>query len=97
MKGLKWIAIFGLMAIIGFAVKARNRPVVAGREQLLGAEGIALEGFEREGHVFAHGERWIAVTGRPVRKDQAVVVTGLDGLTLKVRPVDERIQENDDD
>jgi len=90
-------ASLGLMAIIGFAVKARNRPVVAGREQLMGAEGIALDGFERKGHVFAHGERWTAVTGMPVKKDQAVVVTGVDGLTLKVRPLDDPIQENDDD
>ncbi len=80
---------FGLMAIIGVAVKARQRPVVSGREELLGAEGTVLSDFEQRGNVFVHSERWSAVTGSPLREGQAVVVTGIDGLTLKVRPLDE--------
>jgi membrane-bound serine protease (ClpP class) len=80
---------FGLMAIIGIAVKARKRPVVAGSEQLIGAEGTALRGFEHEGNVFVHSERWSAVTNSPLREGQAIVVTGIDGLTLEVRPADE--------
>ncbi len=90
------VASLGLMAIIGLAVKARNRPVVAGREQLIGTLGTALHSFESEGHVFTHGERWNAVSEVPVTKDQAVVVTGLTGLTLRVTPVDEVIQEQND-
>ncbi len=80
---------FGLMAIIGIAVKARKRPVVAGREQLVGAEGTALWDFEHRGSVFVHSERWSAVSSTPLRKGQAIVVTGIDGLTLKVRPADQ--------
>jgi membrane-bound serine protease (ClpP class) len=80
---------FGLMAIIGIAVKARQRPVVAGSEQLIGAEGTALRDFEHEGNVFVHSERWSAVTNSPLREGQAIVVTGIDGLTLDVRPADE--------
>jgi len=79
----------GLMAIIGFAVKARQRPVVAGREQLVGDIGTALDSFEHEGHVHIHSERWNAVTETPVKKGEDVMVTGLDGLTLMIRPVDE--------
>jgi len=78
----------GLMAIIGIAVKARKRPVVSGREQLVGAEGTALLGFEHHGSVFVHSERWNAITESPLRKDQAIVVTGIDGLTLEVRPAE---------
>jgi len=87
----------GLMAIVWFAVKARQRPVVSGREQLIGASGTALEGFEREGEVFVHSERWSAITQSPLREDQAIVVTGLEGLTLRVRPAQTRIQEQQDD
>jgi len=83
------VSSFGLMAIIGIALKARQRPVVAGREQLVGAVGTALSGFEHEGNVFVHGERWNAVTGSPLREGQTIVVTGIDGLMLKVRPTDE--------
>jgi membrane-bound serine protease (ClpP class) len=63
--------------------------VVSGREELLGAEGTALLDFEHDGNVFVHSERWSAVTGSPLREGQAIVVTGVDGLTLKVRPLDE--------
>ncbi|MCP4048488.1 MAG: hypothetical protein GY732_21120, partial [Gammaproteobacteria bacterium] len=38
---------------------------------------------------FVHSERWNADTVSPLRKGQAIVVTGIDGLTLKVRPADE--------
>ncbi len=86
---LALVSSFGLMAIIGIAMKARQRPVVSGREQLLGAEGTALLDFEQDGNVFVHSERWSAVTESPLREGQAVVVTGVDGLTLKVRPLDE--------
>jgi len=79
----------GLLAIIGVAVRARQRPVVAGREQLIGATGTALRAFEHQGSVFVHSERWSAVAASPLREGQAIVVTGIDGLTLEVRPADE--------
>ncbi len=83
------VSSFGLMVTIGIAVRARQRPVVAGREELVGAEGTALLDFEHQGHVFVHSERWNAITGSPLRKGQTIVVTGIDGLVLKVRPADE--------
>ncbi len=78
----------GLMAIIGVALSARIRPVVAGREQLLGATGTALSDFQQSGSVFVHSERWNAITHSPIRKGQTVVVTGIDGLILEVKPLD---------
>lgn len=89
-------ASLGLLAIIWFAVRARHQPVVSGREELVGAAGIALEDFDSEGHVFIHSERWNAIAETPVRADQGVVVTGLDGLTLKVRPATNSTQEQED-
>lgn len=86
----------GLMGIVWFAVRARKRPVVSGREQLIGAIGTALEDFEREGEVFVHSERWHAVSESAVHADQAIVVTGLDGLTLKVSPEHRPLKEQED-
>ncbi len=79
----------GLLGIIAVAMRARQRPVVAGREQLIGATGTASRDFEQQGSIFVHGERWSAVTMSPLRAGQAVVITGIDGLTLKVRPADD--------
>jgi len=87
--GIALASSFGLMAIIGIAMKARQRPVVSGREQLVGAEGTALLDFEHQGSVFVHSERWSASTRAPLRKGQAIVVTGIDGLTLNVSPAEE--------
>ncbi|MBE9548231.1 MAG: nodulation protein NfeD [Proteobacteria bacterium] len=81
----------GLMAIIGIAMKARYRPVVSGREQLVGAEGTALLAFDNQGDVFVHSERWNAVTEAPLREGEVIIVTGIDGLTLKVRPGDGQV------
>jgi membrane-bound serine protease (ClpP class) len=79
----------GLMAIIWLAVKARNRPVVSGREQLVGERGSALGNFNETGEVFVHSERWKAVSTAPVLDGQPVEVIAVNGLTLRVRPLDE--------
>ena len=79
----------GLMAIIGIAVKARQKPVVAGREEMVGARGTAMADFERAGEVYVHSERWRAVSSEPLREGQAIVVTKIDGLTLTVSPADD--------
>lgn len=83
----------GLMAIIWFAVKARERPVVSGREQLIGSRGTALESFDRKGEVFVHSERWTGVSESPVREGQAVRVTGVNGLELEVKPLEDSTGE----
>jgi membrane-bound serine protease (ClpP class) len=77
------------MAIIWLAIKARNRPVVSGREQLVGERGRALEDFNETGEVFVHSERWKAVSMGPVLEGQPVEVVAVNGLTLRVRPLDE--------
>jgi len=86
--GIALASSVGLMAIIAMALKARNRPVVSGREELAGATGEALEDFDGRGFVLVHGERWQARTGKAVRKGQSIVVTGVEGLTLTVKPID---------
>ena len=80
------LAALGLMAIIWFALRARRRPVVSGKEELIGAQGTALESFRHEGHVNVHSERWNAISESPVKDAESIVVTGIDGLTLTVKP-----------
>ena len=77
-----------MLALILFLMRSRRRPVVSGTEGMLGDTAEALETFTATGTVFVHGERWHATTSRPVMKGQAVTVTGIDGLVLKVEPQD---------
>ncbi len=72
--------------VIGMAARARRRPVVSGMEEMIGAHAIALSDFDNAGQVSVHSEIWQANSDQPVKKDQALTVTGIDGLTLHVTP-----------
>jgi membrane-bound serine protease (ClpP class) len=76
-------AMFGT---VWLAVRARRRPVTTGVEQLVGAEGVALGGFNGRGRVRVVSEEWNAESSAPIADGQRVVVEGIEGLTLKVRP-----------
>jgi membrane-bound serine protease (ClpP class) len=86
--GFTVVSAVGLMAVVGLALKARQRPVVSGREELLGAAGLVVDGFEQTGSIRVHGEIWKARTESPLVKGQQVRVTGRTGLVLLVEPLD---------
>jgi membrane-bound serine protease (ClpP class) len=75
-----------LVFVIGMLVKGRDRPVVSGREEMIGALGEALEDFEAEGWMRVHGETWRARTRAPVRRGQQLRVRAMDGLILDTDP-----------
>lgn len=77
------IALFGMMVLV---VRMRRRPVVSGREALIGEDAEALDDFVGPGAVFVHGERWNAVSSAPVKRGERLTVTGVKGLTLEVKP-----------
>ncbi len=67
-----------------FALKARNRPVVSGREQMIGSIGEMLEDLKTEGWARVESERWRVVSAQPLRRGQKIRVVGVTGLTLRV-------------
>jgi membrane-bound serine protease (ClpP class) len=69
---------------VGLALKARKRPVITGREELVGSVGTVLEDCAGEGWAHVHGETWRIVCSSPLSKGDRVRVTSLGGLTLKV-------------
>lgn len=75
--------------VLGMVVRARERPVVSGQEQMIGALGTAREDFSDRGWVHVHGENWRARAVRPVRQGQRVRVSGMDELLLEVEPLEE--------
>lgn len=89
------IALAGGTAVLGivwFAVKARRRPIVSGREDMIGARAVALADFQGRGQVRVHGELWSAHSTAPIRRGQALRITDLHGLVLEVEP--EESKEN---
>jgi membrane-bound serine protease (ClpP class) len=75
--------VFGIAAA---AMKARQRPVATGREQMIGSLGIVVDSAETGDWARVHSELWRVRSDHPLQKGQAVRVTGKDGLVLTVVP-----------
>ena len=75
-----------LVGIAAAAMKARRRPVVTGREQMIGSHGVVVDTADGEGWVRVHSELWRARSVQPLASGQMVRVTGKEGLVLTVVP-----------
>jgi membrane-bound serine protease (ClpP class) len=78
-------AFFGFLVAAGIA--AQQRRVTTGRQGLIGARAVALDGLIPEGRVRIGGELWSAVSETPVEPGANVEITGMNGLRLSVRPL----------
>lgn len=82
------LTLAGLLALLVTAVvRGQKRRVQTGCEELVGREAVVRERLRPAGTVFVAGERWQAVLeeGAEAVPGEKVVVTGVEGLRLKVR------------
>lgn len=79
-----------LLGGLAMLLRLHRKPVAIGPEELVSEGAVALEDFEREGWVWVHGERWRAVTDRPVKRGAKLKVLTVEGLILKVTPEEEK-------
>jgi membrane-bound serine protease (ClpP class) len=77
-----------VLLIVRLAMLGRRRKVVSGREEMIGAAAKVQDWNGAAGHVFAHGERWKAISAAPLAPGQRVRVIALNGLTLQIEPED---------
>ncbi|MCG6873193.1 MAG: nodulation protein NfeD [Gammaproteobacteria bacterium] len=75
-----------MLTVVYLAVRSRNRPLVSGREQMLGAIGVAEQDFDTSGFIRVHGELWTAHAPRPIRHGEKLRITAMEGLILTVEP-----------
>jgi membrane-bound serine protease (ClpP class) len=83
------IAILSAVALFligALALKARSRPKLGGREEIIGSTAEALNDFEGEGWVRMHGESWRATSAVPLVRGERVRVVRSEGLKLEVVP-----------
>jgi len=71
-----------LFLVLGMLVRNRARPVVSGREYLVGAKGEALEDIAGEGWARVQGERWRVRADAPLRAGERLRITAVHGLVL---------------
>ncbi|MFL5814573.1 MAG: NfeD family protein [Bdellovibrionia bacterium] len=78
------------LGVLRLAWAARHRPVMTGPEALIGMTAIAESDLRPKGVVNLKGERWTAESespnqGRVIHAGERVEVSGVRGVTLKVR------------
>jgi len=74
--------------LMTIALRARANKVVTGAEGLVGEVAVAQTALAPAGKVFVHGEIWDAVASENVSPGEKIVVQKVDGLELKVKPVE---------
>ena len=91
--GVPLALIFGLaassVAVVllgaGMALRARRRPVVSGREHLVGAQGEVERVDADATWAMVRGERWKVASAAPLTPGQCITVLGSRGLMLDVQ------------
>jgi membrane-bound serine protease (ClpP class) len=73
-----------VISVMTLALRARRRPVVSGRENLIGAVGEVLSADGGEGWARVQGETWRVKSASPLKAGDRVTVTAVDGLILTV-------------
>jgi membrane-bound serine protease (ClpP class) len=72
------------LLVLTMLLRSRRRPVVTGKEGLLGAEGETVAWDGAEGRVRVHGEIWRARAPRPLPAGARIRVIDREGLVLVV-------------
>ena len=81
------LALTSALVIFGagsFALRARRRPVVSGKEALVGLEGTVTEVAGAEAWAHVAGESWRVHSESVLKLGERVRVRAVDGLTLEV-------------
>jgi membrane-bound serine protease (ClpP class) len=78
-----------LQTVVFLRWSQRGRASV-GAETLVGRRALAVTALDPRGQVRLDGELWSAESDEPVDSGGEVVVSAVEGLTLRVRPDPER-------
>ena len=74
-----------VLVVLGSLRRARKGPVRVGAQAMRGVSAEVLDWSEKEGHVFAQGERWQARGAETFKPGELVEVANIIDLTLTVR------------
>jgi membrane-bound serine protease (ClpP class) len=72
--------------VMGLAWRTYKSRPTTGKEAMVGELGRVTARIDPVGGVSVHGELWRARAREPIEAGTEVIVVGVDGLTLTVRP-----------
>ncbi len=84
--GLTALSATFFLGVLGLAMRARNRPVMTGAEEMIGSVGEVVQWAGSRGRVRVRGEVWAAESPLILAEGQKVRVTSRTGLILAVEP-----------
>ena len=80
--------------VIMMLMRARQRKVVTGPEEMINSRAEVTDWNGNKGHVHVHGEIWKAQSDRRFLPGQAVKVSAIDGLTLIVSQIEKETRDD---
>ena len=81
---------------VAMALRAQKRRPTTGREGMVGEIALAIEDLAPDGRVRVRGEVWLASSESVVSKGDSVRIVSVDGLRLRVGPLDGRGTEREE-
>ena len=80
------MAVIISLAIYWKIIEAQRRTPVMGKRAMIGDPAMVVSMKEGEVEVDYQGEIWRAVSSQPLHIDQKVIIEGVEGLILRVKP-----------
>jgi membrane protein implicated in regulation of membrane protease activity len=74
------------LALYWKIIKAQRRIPVMGKRAMIGDQAAVVKAAGDDIEVHYQGEIWRAVSSQPLHIDQKVIIQGVEGLVLRVKP-----------
>jgi membrane-bound ClpP family serine protease len=79
------IIVIVLVFVVIWSVRAHQKKIAAGKEDLVGKTAVVDIALEPKGVVMVEGERWTAITDKgQIEPEEEVIITKVEGLKLWV-------------
>ncbi len=84
------ILLFFALFVGRLIVKDHRRKPAVGLTSIVGETGTVMRWQDGKGKVYLHGEIWNARSDAPLKKDDEIVATAVDGMLLTVAPREDK-------
>lgn len=79
------ILVICLVFVVIWSIRAHQRKVAAGKEDMVGRTAVVDTTLEPKGTVLVEGERWTAISDKGrIEPEEEVTITKVEGLKLTV-------------